>query len=105
MKTVMIMSGSDVLEMETIEFEGRYWLVPNWFLSPDGQTMRPLRIIAPRFAPGYKPIAGLAALEIFRALPLPKTLLEQGVIPSELSPVVEVRESPDIVVPNPDVLQ
>ena len=103
MLKTMLPVGGAMLQVDTIEFEGRYWLAPVWIVSPDQKTMRPLRLIAPKFAPGYAPPKGPEILEIFQEMPLPKTLLEQGAIPEELQPAVEVRENPDISFPNPEL--
>lgn len=88
--------GSAFREIVWIEYLDRAWLVPLWIVSSDQQTRKPLRIISPRFAPGYTPLKGPDALRIFEGMLLPASLLERGEIPDELRPVVEVRENPDI---------
>lgn len=103
MEKLRIPVGSEIRDFDVIHHESRAWLVPRWLVSPDGKWLRPLRIVAPRFAPGYKPLPGLDVLRIFeQAVLLPASLLDRGVIPPELAAVVEVRESPDISVPNPN---
>lgn len=89
--------GGEVWLVEWIEYRGRAWLTPLWIASPDGKWRRPLRIIAPKFAPGHTPPPGPAILEIFQEMPLPASLLEKGVIPEELASLVEVHENPDII--------
>ncbi len=105
MQKVVILSGPNILTVDAIEHEGRAWIVPNWIVSPDKKWMKPLRIIAPRFAQGSKPIPGFEALQhIFGAMQLPESLLERGQIPPGLAQLIEVHENPDIIVRNPDVL-
>lgn len=99
--TVTIPVGAEILNVQWVEYDGRAWLTPLWIVALGEKTMRPLRIIAPRFAPGFDPIPGAEILKIFQQMPLTKSLLEQGVIPAELAPLVEVRENPDIWAPCP----
>lgn len=101
---ITILSDGNILSIEWVTFEGRAWVVPQWHVSPDKQFLRPVRIIAPRFAQGIAPPAGPDILQIFGQMQLPQTLLEQGVIPPDIAPVVEVRENPELAVRNPDVL-
>lgn len=100
MPKVKVLVGGQIWDIDFIEHDGRTWLVPLWSISPDGKSRRPLRLIAPRFAPGHKPAPGPEVLAIFRQMPIPAFLLEQGVIPPELAPLIEVRENPDIWLPN-----
>ena len=94
--TVLLPIGRTIQSIEWVEYDARAWLAPLWIVSPDGKAQRPLRIVAPRFAPGYDPLPGHEVLEIFREVRLPGSLLEQGHVPPELAPLVEVRENPDI---------
>lgn len=102
--TISLPIDDAVEAIDWIEYQDRAWLVPVWIVAPDRKTQRPLRIIAPRFAPGYKPIPGMAILGHFRERPLPKALLEQGHIPPKLEQVVEVHENPDIYADTPGAL-
>lgn len=92
----LIPIGASIHKVEWITFEGRAWLAPLWILSHDQKMMRPVRIVAPRFAPGYTPLAGDEVLRLFEAIQLTDALLEHGQVPPELTPLVEVREDPPI---------
>ena len=100
-ESLKIICDGEVLEVDWINHDGRAWLVPTWILSPDGKMQTPLRIIAPRFAPGYDPIPGPDVLQFFQKIPVPKSLLDKGLIPKELKQLVEVRENPGIWFRNP----
>lgn len=85
-----------------IMFEGKAWLAPDWILSPDGKSMKPLRIISLALAHGHKMDLGEAPLAYFRSNPIPRCLIDDGVVPPELEKVFEIREEPEIWLPTPE---
>lgn len=38
--------GGSLFECDTIRYEGQFWLVPEWFESPELGEKRPVRIVA-----------------------------------------------------------
>jgi hypothetical protein len=86
--------GSAIHKVDTIEHEGKLWLVPHWLDSPSEGVTRPNRIIRPvgaAFAPYGE---GEFVLE----KPVPKELLARET-PKAPLPGYEVRELPDIRFP------
>lgn len=92
----LVMTDKGPVMMDWISYDGQYWLVPVWIAQLGAKTQRPIRIIAPRAAPGYKLPDDPQVLAIFEGMPLPTSLLEQGAIPSGIARAIEVRENPDI---------
>lgn len=90
---------NELLWVDVIEHDGRSWIVPLWLRSPDGKTMKPSRIIAPRFPAKTTSLLGPDVLEAFLKMTVPASLLRNGAIPPELVSLVEVHESPDILFP------
>jgi hypothetical protein len=90
--------GNEIHTMETIEFEGEFWLVPNWIVSPDGKYMKPLRIIALRTLEHRR-----SGDDFVVNRPIPKAVLN-GLVPKELEGQYDIRENPTFVMPNPDEL-
>jgi hypothetical protein len=93
-----------VYRMDTIEYEGRVWLVPAWLESRATGGRKPERMICldnlphqridPQDSPVDSPIH-------FRLVdPIPKTVLE-GRVPPGLESVYVVLEAPEIG-PTPD---
>ena len=102
-KIVIIVDGQ-IEKIDTIDFEDRIRLVPNWRESPDRRTMKPLRIIGLAFAEGYSmKIERADALKMFQAVTITKALLN-GLVPEGLEKLFEVRENPEISLPNPSAL-
>lgn len=95
---VMIPSGSHILMVDYVVWNNRAWLTPNWLVNPAGTMRRPIRVIAPRMAPGHTAPAGADFLNVFTQMGLPRSLLEQGHIPADFARVVEVIENPEIFV-------
>lgn len=102
-KTLVLVEGGEIWEIDWITHEGKAWLVPEWNLSPDDKSMQPSRIISLALAHGIKMDLGEAPLVWFRSNPIPKSLLEHGVAPPGLEKVFEIREEPEIWLPNPDL--
>ena len=102
-KTFVIVDGT-VLKVDWIMHLGKAWLVPEWFLSPDGKMQRPRRIISLAMAKGHESYQlGEAPLQYFQSSPIPKSLLDHGVKPIGLEKLIEVQEESEIWLPNPDV--
>jgi hypothetical protein len=96
--TVMIPVGNSIWTVAYVEWNNRAWLTPLWLQSSDGTKRRPVRLIAPKFAPGHTPIPGPDVLKIFQKFRLTAAVLEQGHIPAELGPIVEIVENPEIFI-------
>jgi len=90
--------GSAIREVDTIEHEGEFWLVPDWFESPDGKYLRPMRIISLSTIPHQETSQGFLI-----SSPLPKGVL-LGHPPEGEEDRYLIHENPEIIVPNPDVL-
>ena len=99
-KCTVLVDGS-IWDIDWITHEGRPWLVNEWIPSPDGKSMRPRRIISLAIAPGYSIQAGKELLGLFQKPLLTERLLTQGIPPAGLEKVFEVREEPEIWLPNP----
>ena len=91
--------GGNIELMDTIFHEGKYWLIPDWQLSVDDKYIRPLRIICLSTiehrdvgAPNYR-------FAIARQLPKGVLL---GHPPLGQEKLFEIRENPEIMLPNPD---
>jgi hypothetical protein len=100
-KTPVIVDG-EILSMEWIMHQGKAWLVPYWLLSPDDKLMRPVRIISLAVAHGHNMDLGELPLAYFQSNPIPKCLIDDGVVPPELEKVFEILEEPGIWIPNPE---
>ncbi len=88
--------GAAVVGMDYISWNGRCWLVPTWLVPPDGNTRIPLRLVAPKMAPGFTAPAGPDMLGMFSKMPLPPSTYEQGHVPGDLANFVEIIENPPI---------
>lgn len=88
--------GAAIVGMDYISWNGRCWLVPTWLVPPDGQTRIPLRLIAPRVAPGFDPLPGPEMLQMFSSVPLPAATYEQGHVPDNLRNSVDIVENPPV---------
>ena len=97
-KTMVIVDGA-INQIETIEYEGYYWLVPDWLVSPDGKQMRPLRIISLATIPHTGKPEG-AAPHFVVSGPVPKSVFD-GVAPKGQEALFRIVEQPQIVFPNP----
>lgn len=93
----MLPVGPNVLQVDYVFWQDRAWLSPVWLQSPDG-AMRPIRLIAPRFAPGIVPPPGADVLTFFQKIPLTQPTLEQGFIPEGMANVLHIVENPNVFV-------
>lgn len=101
LKTAVI-NGSTIDLMETIEFEGSFWLVPQWVLSRGDKYIRPLRIISLATIP-HQRVDGPDYQFVVNS-PIAKGVL-LGHPPKGQEKLYVIRENPEIVLPNPDVPQ
>ena len=92
----MLTSDGNIQFMDTIEYEGKMWLVPEWLDSISLRVSTPLRIIG-LDAFVHQKMPGNPA-DFLVELPIPKSVFE-GQIPPELKGVVQIVESPDIRFP------
>lgn len=100
--TVVLPIGDNVLQVDYVIWQNRAWLSPVYLEAFTGER-RPLRLIAPRFLPGFNPPPGPDVLNIFQQVTLPMATLEQGFIPAELEPILEIVESPEVRIRRVDV--
>lgn len=84
-----------VMGIDYGERKGRAWLAPVG--RENDRTRIPARLIGPRFVPGMPLLAGPNILQIFLEMPLTITLLIDGVVSEHLRELIEVIESPDVV--------
>jgi hypothetical protein len=100
LKTVILQhDDGSIFLCDTIEWQGKLWLVPEWLAGPEPRTERPARIIGLHGLVLQKPGPNYQA-DYMLTLPLSKDTLAgrstyQG---------LDVREEPDIV-RNVDTLQ
>jgi hypothetical protein len=87
--------GGQIVQIDTIEYEGQFWLVPEWLLSPDGTEMRPARIIRLLSIPHEGDPRQKDPPQFVIPGPLPEHVL-QGLPPLYARPKYEVVEAPDI---------
>jgi hypothetical protein len=93
-KTAVLFEGDaagKIYQADTIEYEGKFWLVPEWIEDPDTQCSRPLRIVPLDLWPHQKtPALGGFVINV----PISRALFEGR---------VRQPESPHQVVDWPDV--
>ena len=99
--TVPTIAGPSIRMVEWVNYRNRAWLVPLWIPSHDGKWLRPVRLIAPKFAPGYSPLPGSEVLEIFQRVTIPEALLDSLGPQVGDTPLLEVLESPPAISKNP----
>lgn len=93
---VILPVGGSMLRVDYINWQNRAWLAPIWLDAPDGKTRIPLRLIAPKYAPGFTAPPGPEVLQIFRQMPLTPHALDQGHVPADLATIVEIVENPPV---------
>ncbi|MBY0363425.1 MAG: hypothetical protein K2X45_16090 [Phreatobacter sp.] len=98
---VPAMSGTSVRMIEWVNFQNRAWLAPLWLPSRDGKWMRPVRLIAPKFAHGHSPSPSADVLNIFQHLPIPEVLLDSLAPQAVGTPLLEILENPQAISKNP----
>jgi hypothetical protein len=83
-------SGIDLCD--TIEYEGKLWLVPAWIVSPDRQSRKPARIICMH---GLRYQNAPQGADYVLNDPMPKSLFEPG--QPQVGPEFVYRDMPNIV--------
>jgi hypothetical protein len=90
----------EICFVDTIEYEGGLWLVPEWIDdTPSKGYSMPVRIIR---VPSLQPAGKAVSADYVLANPLPKGVYE-GNVPIELESVYVVIDRPDIVVESPKI--
>ncbi len=107
LKTLITFTDTDlgkILKCDTIEFEGKLWLVPEWLENAATGEMQPLRIICLDLLPHQKIQRSTPADFVLNA-PIPKCVFD-GEIPSETTLNFQIVESPAIwvVIPKQSML-
>ena len=100
-KTTVAISGDpeyrgQVLRMDTIEYEGKMWLVAMWLDSPTGEFSMPERIICLDTLPHQT--SGMKNVDFLLFDPIPKAVLD-GHIPEESELEYVVIERPNLKFP------
>ena len=88
-----------ILKCDTIEFEGKFWLVPEWLEKAAIGEMQPLRIICLDLLPHQKIQRGTPADFVLND-PIPKCVFD-GEIPPQTTLNFRILESPEIWVEIP----
>ena len=95
-KTVLSFTGDDSIRTcDTIEIDGKFWLVPMWIDNLAEGTRKPLRLICLDGLPYMKAGANFPA-DFVLTKPIPKCVLD-GEIPDETSFEFVIVENPDIL--------
>ena len=93
---IILPIGGGVVTMDYVNWQNRSWLAPIWIEPVAGGQIRPLRLVAPRMAPGFSAPPGPELLHMFQRMPLPESLYQQGHIPAEFANLVVVVENPPV---------
>lgn len=102
MGTVPVETDIDRRDVEWVTYRSRAWLAPLWIVSYDGQWLRPVRLIAPKWMPGHTPISGVEPLRLlWKSVPVPAILLDSAEAPEGEWPLLDILEGPQIVSRNP----
>jgi hypothetical protein len=105
LKTLLLIQGGNTFfHMDTIEHQGRFWLVPEWIEAPVEGWRMPKRIICLENLQRQKlnPKAGYGDFSL--SAPIPKAVLD-GHDPQPLKGGYVVVERPDIRFPMPPSVQ
>lgn len=97
LKTMLIVEGV-TQRMDTIEYDGKLWLVPEWTESRDEGWSRPVRIVHPRrqrFGPMNR---SRDKVDFFLEYSIPKAVFS-GRVPLELRDEYQVLEMPELIFP------
>lgn len=89
--------GNEISTMDTIKFQGGFWLVPSWFEYPDKKLMRPERIIRLDKLPHQTLGPNSPLGDFVLTAPIPESVLF-GEISPEQARQYEVVFAPDIPV-------
>ncbi len=94
LKTMVAIQSEGIFLCDTIEYEGKLWLVPEWLDNPSKGYSMPARIICLTFLPHTH---GFSEDEFVLQNPIPKSVFD-GHIPLELRNSYIVIENPEIFV-------
>jgi len=98
LKTLISVEGEGVGSCDTVEHEGKLWLVPEWINgTPTKGFSKPARIIC---LTSLSHTVCRSGADYTLQNPIPRAVL-QGHVPSQLKDVYVVIETPDIVVETP----
>jgi hypothetical protein len=100
--TTMVILDGEIHRTDTIAYQNGFWLVPDWLVSPDKKHMRPLRIISLATIPHEGNPEGPSPQFVI-SYSIPKSLF-RGMIPKGEEKRYVIVENPQIIFPNPDVL-
>ncbi len=96
---VMLADKPEMVIADTIEFEGKLWLVPKWLEYPEERCSRPERMVRiDQF--DHQEMKGWAAQVLLRT-PIPTVVL-RGAIGAQMPAGFEIRFQPDVSLPWPD---
>jgi hypothetical protein len=100
LKTLMGFSDGDgtMFLADTIEYEGKYWLVPQWLEAPAEGWKRPARIVS--LAPLKHQKSTMPGIDFVLNVPIPKAVFD-GEVPTGSGAQYVVIERPDISLPTP----
>ncbi len=99
-QTLMYYEGeNDILYIDTIEYDGKMWLVPRWLEAPSEGWKTPVRIILLDLLYHQVIPSGVPA-DFLLKLPMPKDVFE-GRIPKGSEDEFVVIERPDVKIPIP----
>ena len=84
-----------IYKVDTIEYQGKMWLVPEWFDNPLGGWRKPVRIICLDVLPHQKTPGNPEADFVLNA-GIPKSVFDDGQIPLQPEDLFVVIESPGI---------
>ncbi|MFH1080743.1 MAG: hypothetical protein V1766_10900 [Pseudomonadota bacterium] len=96
LKTAYVLDAvsGHLLKCDTIEFGGKFWLVPLWIENHATGKMRPERIICLDCLP-HQQLPQVAQEDFVLHVPIPKCVFD-GKIPDETAYNFEIVENPEI---------
>jgi hypothetical protein len=89
-----------IMQCDTIEFNGKFWLVPKWLDNLEEGTRTPLRIICLDYLPHQK-TEDFGDVDFVINSPMPICVFD-GEIPAETEYRFDIVESPDLWIDIPD---
>jgi len=104
-RTLMAFSDSapgKVFLSDTIEYDNKFWLVPEWTENKLIRKMRPTRIILLNSLPHQKTNNPAAPADFFLNKPIPKCVFD-GQVPPETTFEFHIVENPEIFLDIPTV--
>ncbi len=86
-----------VFDLDTIHYAGEWWLVPGWIDSRDGKQQKPVRLIGVASLAHQE--SRLPGTKFVVTYPIPKSVLDEGRVPTGQEQKYRLVEAPDIVLP------